>query len=256
MKSVKPYYESQSGVLYNGKAEEILPAFDSESVDLIITDPPYNIGDKDKLTKKGNKLVSTEEAWGKEFKDSYDFERYVEWIVELSKEFYRILKKTGSLILFLDRNYSGYFAYLIEKNTGFKLRNKIYFEKLNPLPHIRKNNYRSCIEEALWFTKGKTYYLNFISQDKMLQVFKGFIGKKKTSHPTEKYMWMIEPLITRHSKPGDIVLDPFFGSGTVGEVCELNGRRWIGVEKEEKFCLMAKRRIEKISKLTLFLNKK
>ena len=220
--------------------------FPEKSVDLVLTDPPYNIADKSKLTKVGGKIKTNEEAWGEKFKDKWtSIDEYFNWIILVMKSIKRILKKEGSLVSFFDRKYTGYIIYLLEK-IRLKFKNKIYFEKSNPLPHIRKNNYRSCIEEAIWFTisdKGN-YYLNFISQERMKQIFRNNIGQKETSHPTEKYAWMIDPIIIRHSKKNDIVLDSMCGSGTTCKIAEKLGRQWIGIEISKKYCEIAKRRIK------------
>ena len=94
------------------------------------------------------------------------------------------------MILFLDRKYTGLIAHYLERDFDLNFKNKIYFKKKNPVPSIRKNNYRSTIEECLWFTKGKQYTFNFGAQSDMLQVYEGTIGKKKTSTlPRSTHGW-------------------------------------------------------------------
>ncbi|WP_175785214.1 DNA-methyltransferase [Burkholderia cenocepacia] len=217
----------------------------SNFVDLVLTDPPYGIADATKLTKKGNAIVSTQEAWGHDFNDSWEnVEDYYEWIKPFFAEFVRVLKDNGSLILFLDRKYTGLIIRSLEKEFGLTFRNKIYFKKKNPVPSIRKNNYRSTIEEAVWFTKGKQYTFNFGAQADMVQFYEGAIGRKKTEHPTEKYRWMVEPLIRNHTKPGHVVLDSFAGSATTLVVAKEHHCHAIGFEKETRFYEMAKARLE------------
>jgi len=240
------YFETDSGILYYGDCSKITANFSYESINLVLTDPPYNIADSNKLTKVGNKIKTNKEAWGTKFQDKWgSVEEYFDWLINIISVFRKILKETGSLILFLDRKYTGHAVYLIERRIGLKFKNKIYFEKHNPLPCYRKNNYRSCMEEAIWFTKsfGRKYNINFVSQKEMKQIFKGNIGGKFSKHPTEKYKWMIEPLVIRHSEKNDIILDCFFGSGTTSVVAELLGRRWIGIEISQEYCEMAKQRI-------------
>ncbi|MDA8453682.1 site-specific DNA-methyltransferase [Acidovorax sp. GBBC 3334] len=216
----------------------------SESVDLVLTDPPYGIADTTKLTKKGSQIVSTQEAWGNEFNDSWDnVEDYYEWIKPFIAEFIRVLKDDGSVILFLDRKYTGFIIRCLEKDFSLNFKNKIYFRKKNPVPSIRKKNYRSTVEEAVWFTKGKQFTFNFGPQADMVQWYEGSIGKKKTHHPTEKYSWMVEPLIRNHSKPGDVVLDAFAGSATTLVIAKQQGRNAIGFESEPWFYEMARNRI-------------
>lgn len=227
----------------DGKAG--LASIPDNFVDLVLTDPPYGIADSAKLTKTKGQIVSTQEAWGNDFQDSWDnVEDYYEWIKPFIAEFVRVMKDNGSLILFLDRKYTGLIIRNLEKHFDLNFKNKIYFKKKNPVPSIRKNNYRSTIEEAIWFTKGKQFVFNFGAQADMLQFYEGSIGRKKTQHPTEKYRWMIEPLIKNHTRPGDVVLDSFAGSATTLVVAKQHACHVIGFEKDSRFYEMAKARLE------------
>lgn len=222
-----------------------LASVPSNFVDLVLTDPPYGIADSAKLTKKYGKIVTTQQAWGSDFKDSWTtIEDYYQWLKPFIAEFVRVLKDNGSLILFLDRKYTGLITHYLERDFDLNFKNKIYFKKKNPVPSIRRNNYRSTIEEAVWLTKGKQYIFNFGAQADMLQVYEGPIGKKKTAHPTEKYTWMVEPLIRNHTRPGDVVLDAFAGSATTLVVARQHDRQAIGFEKSPVMYAMAKARIE------------
>lgn len=236
---------TEQNYLLNIDGQAGIKAVANQSIDLVLTDPPYGIASKNKLTMVGGKIVSTEDAWGHDFKDSWPcIEAYYEWLKPFIAEFVRVLKDNGSLILFLDRKYTGLIAHYIERDFHLNFKNKIYFKKKNPVPSIRKNNYRSTIEEAVWFTKGKQYTFNFGEQSEMVQFYEGPIGRKDTKHPTEKYSWMIEPLIKNHSKPGDVVLDAFAGSATTLVVAKKQARNAIGFEKDTRFFEMAKARIE------------
>ena len=211
------------------------------SVDLVLTDPPYGIANASKLTKANGKIVSTNEAWGNDFKDEWDnVEDYWNWFKPFVEEMVRVMKDGASMILFLDRKYTGYITFMIEKEFDVTFKNKVYFKKKNPMPSIRKNNYRSSVEEATWFSKGKPNTFNFGEQSEMTQVYEGPIGKKKTKHPTEKYTWMLEPLIKNHSSPGDVILDPFSGSGATVRNAIKMGRQGIGFEMSPVFHEMAK----------------
>ena len=222
-----------------GDCEKLIKAIPSESIDLVLTDPPYNIAKDNKLTKVGDKIITNKQAWGNEFKDNWNnVNEYLEiFLFPKIKECKRILKKTGSLIMFLDRKYTGYFIYQIEKEFDFVFKNKIYFEKVNPLPAIRKINYRSTMEEAIWFSnKNEKYTFNFLNQFEMKQIFRGSIGgNKKTKHPTEKYSWMIDPLILRHSNRFDTVLDLFSGSGAISYSAIKYQREVIAFEIKEEY---------------------
>ncbi|MFZ6755544.1 DNA-methyltransferase [Undibacterium sp. Dicai25W] len=212
-------------------------------VDLVLTDPPYGIANNSKLTKIGNKIVSTNDAWGNDFQDNWEnIDAYYEWFKPFIAEFVRVLKDNGTMLLFLDRKYTGLIVHYLERDFDLNFKNKIYFKKTNPLPGIRKTNYRSTIEECVWLTKGKQHTFNFGEQAEMTQVYQGSIGRKKTKHPTEKYSWMIEPLIKNHSKVGDVILDAFAGSGTTHVLAKKHNRHAIGFEKNKSFFDMAKAR--------------
>ncbi|MBU9391514.1 site-specific DNA-methyltransferase [Burkholderia multivorans] len=216
-------------------------------IDLVLTDPPYGIASKGKLTKSGGKIVSTSQAWGNDFQDAWnDMNAYWEWFKPYVAQFHRIMKDGASCILFLDRKYTGLITYLIEQEFDLNFKNKVYFKKVNPVPGITKLNYRSSIEEAIWFTKGKGYAFNFGAQKEMTQCYEGSIGKKVTGHPTEKYSWMMDPLVKNHSEKSDIILDAFCGSGSTIVSAWKQGRKAIGFEKNPEFFKMAHARCEQM----------
>lgn len=223
--------------LFLGDCRERIKAIPNKSIDLILTDPPYNIADNNKLTASGGKIMSTQKGWGDDFQDSWATIRgYSIWLCDIVSSILPLIKDTGSIIMFLDRNYSGMFIVHL-KNLGLIFKNKLYFQKINPLPHFRKNNYRSCIEEAVWFSVSDKYTLNFKEQCEMMQIFSGVIGasSKEADHPTEKYRWMIAPLILNHTNEGDNVFDPFAGSGTIPVLCKSLNRNCIACELNPKF---------------------
>lgn len=236
------------------------------SIDLVLTDPPYGIANKNLRTwvgasKNGGKAVSTEQAWGNDFQDNFgDVDGFWEWFKPFMSEMTRVTKDGGSIILFLDTKYQGLFVYRIEKEFGLKFRNSIYFTKNNPGPGLNLKGYRHACEQAIWFTKGKTpYNFNFLEQKDMKNVFSGSIGtSKETKHPCEKYKWMIEPLIERHSNEGQLILDPFGGSASTLVYGIKKNRKVIAFEKNETFFQMAKERVEKHNLDVLFFepNKK
>jgi len=227
-----------------GDCFEVLPRLEPKSIDLICTDPPYNISSDFKLTKQKNKIKTTKEAWGSEFEDDISEPRYLKFMEEF------LLKENGSILTFFDRSK----PYLLKPFYKiFFFRNMIAFIKKNPTPHIRKNNYRSGFELCAWFSR-KKYKINFLGQREMKNYFIGCSGiglreregRKVTEHPTEKMEWMIKPLIERHSAPGDVVLDPFLGSGTTMVVCKKLKRSCIGIEIKKKYCILARKRVSEI----------
>lgn len=222
-----------------GDCLEIIYKLPPKCVDLILTDPPYNIASNSKLTKVGDKITTTEEAWGGFFQDKFDEGCYLGFMESLAKCYDYVLKENGSIITFFDRSKPYYLQPFYDK---FHFRNMICFIKTNPVPHFRKNNYRSTFEQCAWFSREK-YKINFIDQSSMKNVFYGSIGRKETVHPTEKYKWMIEPLIERHSNEGDLILDPMCGSGTTGVIAKSMNRNFIMIDNDEKSIEISLKRI-------------
>lgn len=220
------------------------------SIDLVLTDPPYGIADKTRTTfvgSKNGKPITTQEAWGNDFQDNFgDVDGFWTWFKPFMAEMARVTKDGGSIILFLDAKYQGHFVYLIEKEFGLKWRNNVFFTKTNARTLNMKGYAHSC-EQAIWFTKGKAAFTYNNPMQALRKnnpnVFTGSIGTKETKHPCEKYKWMIEPLIERHSNKDQLILDPFGGSASTLVYGIEQGRKVIAFEKSEKFFNMAKTRI-------------
>ena len=236
-------WETPQNKILFGDCFKIMPTLPEESIDLILTDPPYNIANKNKLTKVSGEITSNKEAWGNDFLDNYTDMQFLQFMQDCSDNFYRLLKPGGSVIIFYDRGKPFFLKPFYDK---FTLKNVFAFVKQNPIPHFRKNNYRSGYEQAMWFSKGTPKTFNFINQYEMINVFVGNIGQKETSHPTEKPNWMIKPLILRHSDPGQVIMDPFSGSGTICKYAKYFDREYIGIEKEKEFYDMSVKRVNGI----------
>ncbi len=205
-----------------------------------LVDPPYNIATEGKLTMKGGGVTPTAKAWGEAFNDNMTTADYAKMMKDLALLMDRSLTDDASLLIFYDR---GNPESLTPFAKLFKRRNVIAFVKRNPGPHFRKNNYRSGFELCEWFSREK-YRINFVSQREMVNVFEGNVADgKATAHPCEKPAWMIEPLILRHSRPGDLVFDPMCGSGSSLVAAKKLGRRYLGVELEPRWVRAAEERL-------------
>lgn len=233
------YYETENGILYNADCLDLIKSFPDVSVDLIVTDPPYNIGDTNKLCKQGNTIKSNKEMWG--HFEPVDETEWMKFLDDLFVHFYRVCK--GSLFIFYNRLEITRIKDML-KSKGFQPKNLLAIIKLNPLPHFRKNGFRSDFELCLYCQKekGKDTF-NFLSQEEMKSVDYYTIGRKETDHETEKPINAILKYISVASNKGHLVFDPFIGSGTTAAACERAGRYWIGIEKEKRYCEMAKKRI-------------
>ncbi len=142
-------------------AIEGLKQLSEDSVDLVITDPPYNIASPARSTMKGGKPVSTMKLWGHwDCLHPFDYDILIMAVIS---ECYRILKPGGALYMFTAREQNGYFIRQALAR-GFTCRNQLVMVKKNPLPSFAKSNWRSAFEVCMYLTKGKPGTFNFISQ--------------------------------------------------------------------------------------------
>jgi site-specific DNA-methyltransferase (adenine-specific) len=246
--------------IYNSDCLNILPTIETESVDLVVTDPPYKIisggcrkadlGDEPSgiLThRQGNKRLDwvDDVRTGKMFKEN-DI-KFSEWIPHI----FRVLKnKTHFYVMVNDRNMQEILNVCTE--NGFKLVNILIWKKNNCTPN---RWYMKNAEFILMFRKGKARNINNLGSKTCLEI-NNIIGNK--IHPTEKPIELLTILIENSSNKNELVLDPFMGGGSASVVCKKTDRRFIGIEKDEKYFTIAQNRLDNVSgifkedKLTLF----
>ena len=253
--------------IYHGDCVEIMKKnIEKESIDLVYADPPYNLSGK-KLNlinnKTGGPFYKMNEDW-----DKWKYEEYVDFTEKWMKEVWRILKPNGSLYVSCTFHNIGEII-VIGKKIGFKLNNILVWVKKNPMPNITKRTFTHSTEYVCWFVKGSKWKFNYAKlkelnphktkqgKPKQMRDFLDFIelalvqgkerlrgDKGRALHPTQKPEKLLEIIITASSDPGDIVLDPFFGTGTTGVVAKRLNRRWIGIEINEKYIEAAWKRIK------------
>lgn len=230
------------GKIYLMDTIEGLKSLGDNSVDLIVTDPPYGIADEIKKTIHRGKLQSTKEAWGKW--DSFHPFDYDTFIRQVLSECYRVLKPGGSIYMFLAVEQVGHFVRKAVQR-GFKYRKLLAIVKKTPQPSIYKNSWRGAFELCMYLTKGTTKTFNFISQSDLVNVYTQDTRRRESKHPTEKPLELIRRMIKVSSKPGDLVLDPFMGSGTTAVACKQLGRQFLGFERDLEYLKMAEERLRK-----------
>ncbi len=218
-----------------------LRRLEDNSVDLVVTDPPYNIAATDRITMKSSKPLSTMEAWG--HWDRFHPFDYDVLIMQVISECHRVLKPGGALYMFTAREQSGYFVRKAIAR-GFTYRNQLAMVKKNPLPSLSKTNWRSAFELCMYLTKGKPGVFNFISQTECKNVFHYSNSRRATKHPTEKPLEFIKLLVQVSSNVGDLVLDPFMGSGTTAVAARDLGRGYVGFELGRDYIKMANARLK------------
>jgi DNA modification methylase len=232
--------------LHLGDCLEIMPLIPDKSIDIILTDPPYGISDNIRITRGKNKMKFKGSDINYNFGDwdifrSWDnlYNFTVKWIdLSISK-----IKDDGVFITFFDRKKIGHIIDYLE-NIGFRFRNMIFFCKSNPVPQARKINWQSSVEVGIIMTRGKAHYNYIRGQHKEYWTIPICSGNERTPHPTQKPLKIFSDLVEWWSFDDDTVLDPFMGSGTTGVACKNLNRRFIGIEKDEKYFEIAKRRIE------------
>lgn len=245
---IKPYFETELGVLYNADCLDILPKIPDKTVDLVLTDPPYNISklndnrDRSKLNspimRRKSPLCYDFGEWDN--KDRKSFLSFTENWLHLTITKLKERATIGSFFNKEDISFLGWTA----KKLGIRTRTIISWHKTNPVPSFRKVNYLSACE-FIWLGSFDGWKINFRQQKEMHNFYEtgNSSGYGESEHPTEKPIPLFSWIINNHTDINDLVLDPFLGSGTTAVACESLNRRWIGIEKEEKYCEIAKNRI-------------
>lgn len=200
---------------------------DGVFVDLVVADPPYVISRQSNFhTMKDRKNARTGTSFG-EWDEEFDNAPWIE-------KTFDILRDGGSLIMFNDfKKISDVIA--IASKAGFEFKDVIVWEKTNPMPRNRDRRYVPSLELMLWFVKKKKARWVFNRQDNSLQspvmrYASESGGAFKRYHPTQKPVKLIEEIIRIHSNEGDLVLDPFMGSGTTAISAINTGRNYVGFE--------------------------
>lgn len=226
--------------LYLGNAYNIIKEMKKNNlkVNHIITDPPYNISQKNNFDTMNNPRKGLDFGnWDKEF-DLYS------WI----SEYEEIIDKNGSIIIFCSYRY---ISHIIDKleTSNFITKDIILWNKSNPMPRNTNRRYVQDTEFAVWAVKKDAKWT--FNKPKNLPYLRPYYktstvsGKERTIHPTQKSLKLMEEIIKTHTNKGDIVLDPFMGSGTTGVAALKLKRKFIGIELEKEYFNIALERIEK-----------
>ena len=227
--------------LINGNNLEAFSEIPDNSVDLVLTDPPYNISQKNNFETMNRQSIDFGE-WDK----NADI---LTWLTLLD----RIVKKNGSVVIFNAWRNVADIADVLDAN-GFETKDLIRWVKDNPMPRNRDRRYVDDFEQAVWAVKkrGKWAFNRLNDTYDRPLIMSGLTPKSEKSfgnHPTQKPIAVMTELLMRHSNPGDVVLDPFMGSGSTGVACVNTNRDFIGIELDETYFEIAENRIIEACKM-------
>lgn len=234
--------------LLNGDCLAEMKKLKDSSVDLIITDPPYNLGKfmKDRDT---NLVKMRDNFFGAAGWDNLSYDQWKIAMDSFFSESARLLKKGGSMIVFMSLIRIETIVEIAEK-YGFYYKTTGIWHKLNPMPRNMNLHFVNSTEAWLYFTyKKRTGTFN--NNGKVIHDFietslTTSTEKKYGKHPTQKPLSLINQLVTILSNENDLIVDPFMGTGTTGVSALSNNRDFIGIEIEKKYFEIAQKRIEDI----------
>ena len=218
------------------------------SVHAIFADPPYNLQLKGDLRRPDDSLVDgVDEAWDR-FEDLAAYDAFTrEWLAEAR----RVLRKDGTI--WVIGSYHNVFRLgTALQDLGFWILNDVVWRKANPMPNFRGRRFTNAHETLIWAARGEDsrYRFNYAAMKSLnedLQMRSDWFiplctgqerlrdGKGAKLHPTQKPEALLHRVILSCTAPGEVVLDPFLGSGTTAAVARRLGRRFIGIEREERY---------------------
>jgi modification methylase len=245
--------------IIQGDCVDLLNTLPERSVDLIFADPPYNLQLRQALWRPNmTRVDAVDDQW-----DRFDgFAAYDEFTRGWLTACRRVLKDTGTIWV-IGSYHSIYRAGAIMQQLGFWFLNDVVWIKTNPMPNFRGVRFTNAHETLIWATKSQRVRYNFnhhamkalnddlqMRSDWHLPICSGSerirtAGGNK-AHSTQKPEALLYRVILASSQPGDVVLDPFFGSGTTGAVARKLHRHWIGIEREPAYVQVAQQRIDAI----------
>ena len=258
-RSQAPSHPLPVGRVLGGCCIEAMRRMPKASVDLVFADPPYNLQLRGDLHRpEGGRVDAVDDAWD-EFASFEAYDRFTRsWLAEAR----RVLKPHGAI--WTIGSYHNVFRLgSAMQDLGYWLLNDVVWRKTNPMPNFRGKRLTNAHETLIWASRsqGARYTFHYealkalnegtqMRSDWVLPIctggerLKGADGAK--AHPTQKPEALLHRVILGTTNPGDVVLDPFFGTGTTGAVAKRLGRRWVGVEREASYRRLAEARIDAV----------
>ena len=242
-----------------GETIEVMKKLPNDCVDLIFADPPYNLQlGRDLHRPDHSKVKAVDEDWDK-FKSFEDYDTFSnKWLTEAR----RVLRPNGAIWV-IGSYHNIYRLGAILQNLGFWILNDVVWRKSNPMPNFHGKRLTNAHETLIWASKSDNskYTFNYealkelneglqMRSDWVLPICNGKERLKDNSgnkaHPTQKPEALLHRILIASSRQGDLILDPFFGTGTTGAVAKKLARKFIGIERNKEYVSIAENRIEKV----------
>ncbi len=242
-----------------GNCIELLKTLPSSSVDLVFADPPYNLQLDGELHRPNNsKVDAVTDEW-----DQFDsFAAYDDFTEQWMAECRRVLKPNGAL--WVIGSYHNIFRVGAKlQDLGFWILNDVIWRKSNPMPNFKGTRFCNAHETLIWAGKSDKSRPTFnydslkafnddlqMRSDWLLPICSGQERLKnkagKKTHPTQKPESLLYRVLLGTTNPGDVIVDPFFGTGTTGAVAKALGRHFIGLEQDKSYIKAAEARLSKV----------
>ena len=250
----------KTDVVLRGDCIDVLKDLPDASVDMVFADPPYNLQlGGDLLRPDNSKVDAVDDDW-----DQFEsFAAYDAFTRAWLKECRRVLKPEGSI--WVIGSYHNVFRLgAAIQDLGFWVLNDIIWRKSNPMPNFKGTRFTNAHETLIWAARSreqKRYTFNYdalkaFNEDTQMRsdwTFALCTGEErikdedgKKAHPTQKPEALLHRVMLPATRPGDVVLDPFFGTGTTGAAAKRLGRHFIGIEREETYAKVAEKRIKAV----------
>ena len=260
-KTAKPSATLPRNRIFAGDCIEVMTGLPEASVDLVFADPPYNLQLKGELHRPDNSKVDAVDDHWDQFASFEAYDKFTrDWLTAAR----RLLKPDGAI--WVIGSYHNIFRVgAAMQNAGLWILNDVVWRKSNPMPNFRGMRLTNAHETMIWASKTEKskYTFNYealkalndgiqMRSDWVLPICNGHERLKDDNgdkaHPTQKPESLLHRVLVGSTNPGDVVLDPFFGTGTTGAVAKKLGRNFIGIEREAAYREVARRRLDNVRK--------
>lgn len=255
--------EAWRNQILKGDCVAALNKLPSQSIDIIFADPPYNLQLANELHRPDQSLVDAVDNEWDQFESFAAYDAFTRaWLLACR----RVLKPNGTI--WVIGSYHNIFRVgTALQDLGFWMLNDIIWRKTNPMPNFRGRRFQNAHETLIWASRdqnAKKYTFNYeamkaanddvqMRSDWLFPICTGSERLKDENghkiHPTQKPEALLARIILSSTKPGDVILDPFFGSGTTGAVAKRLGRDFVGIEREQSYIDAALERIGAVEPL-------